>query len=347
MDTKTKIIIGVISACLLACIIAVMAYTIKSQRDIINALQQNSDQQRLLKDDITAIKATQLTDDNFNKKLAALNMDMDTLKADLKATNSTVTSILISTNTTPGSVITNGNNTGFIPRPLPTTDPSTGTIPPVVPPTPQGTTADGQPCFTDKYGYFAKIPYYDINELLKDKQQIPFGRIQFDVQKQAPWGATVYPREYTTSIAIATDTLGNKTAYSKMTIKSQDKIYSMPETQVQYFERLPSAQMFWWSPRVMLGIDAGYSTKPGLDYGVTAQIFTSSYGKTQSAPDWYFLGVGMNYDINNQKYNVAITPAAYKITGANSMFQNIYIAPTITMGSTGDVAVLGGIRVGL
>ena len=344
METKTKIILGVI----LACLLAIMAYTIKSQRDIINALQQNSDQQRFLKDDITAIKASQLTDDNFNKKLAALNMDMDTLKTDLKATNSTITSILVSTNTTPGVVITNGTNTGFIPRPQPTTD-TTGTIPAPTPPTPQGTTSDGQPCFADKYGYFAKIPYYNISEPTKNNQQIPFGQVQFDVQKPAPWNVTVYPREYTTSVAIATDTLGNKTAYSKMTIKSQDKIYSLPETQVQYYERLPSASFSFWNPRLFLTAGGAMNmtqTKGSANAGIVLGIM--SYGQLKSNPDISVLQIGAAYQSGTNKASVIINPINFNIGKllSKGLMNNTYIGPSIQVDTGGNIFAGGNISLG-
>lgn len=347
MDNTKKVLLGIAGGILIIFIFVVMAYQIKQQNDIIKALQQNTEQQRYLKDDITAVKASLLTKDEFNKKLESVNMDMNALKADLKKTGSEVSSILIATNSTPGVVVENGPNSGFIPRPTP--DPSNTTTDPAAP-IPTCNDGTNRACYQDTYGYFSKIPYFNLNEFTKDKQSIPIGNIQFDALKKNPWKYTLWGREYSTSIVVATDAIGQKTAYAKMTIKPNDgsgKTYSLPETQVQYFERMPEAKMFWWNPRVFIGASLGYSTKPGFSYGPSAEIFISSYGKIKQSSDWHFLGLGGNYDINNKQYNFAITPFAYRVLSNTAIFQNIYVAPTVTMGLNGNIAVLGGIRVGL
>lgn len=350
MDNTKKILIGIAAGILIIFIFVVMGYTIKQQNDIIKALQQNTEQQRYLKDDITAVRASLLTKDEFNKKLESVNMDIGALKADLKKTGSEVSSILIATNTTPGVVIQNGSSSGFIPRPEQPNTPNTTNTTNTTNQIPTCNDESNRVCYQDTYGYFSKIPYYNLNEPTKNNQNIPFGQVTFDVTKKDPWGYKVYGRDYSTSVVIATDAVGKKTAYAKMTIKPNDgsnKEYSLPETQVQYYEKLPTAQMHWWNPRVFMGGDIGYSTKPGISYGPSLQMFVSSYGKIKQSSDWHFVGVGFNYDINNKQYNLAVTPVSYRILSNTSIFQNIYIAPTVTMGLNGNIAVLGGIRVGL
>jgi len=352
MENKTKIIGGIIGGLVLICVLFVMGYMIKQQRDIINALQQNSDQQRLLKDDITVVKGSLLSKDEFNKKLEALGMDMSVLKADLKATGASVTSILEITNHTPGAIGTNVPVTGFYPRlPIDSSQPgpATGNPPipnpaPVVPCEP----SSNQKCYPDTYGYFEKIPYLRLNEPTKDiKVQVPIGEVSFDVTKQAPWSYKILPRDYSTSVAIATDAVGRKTAYAKMTIKVDNKTYSLPETQVQFNELLPTKQFYWFNPRILFGIDLGYSTKPGLAYGPTLQVFTTTYGQYKFKPDWFILGLGVNYDIHNSSYNLAVSPFFYNIAGTSSIFQNINVGPTITMDIKGNIAILGGVRLSL
>lgn len=327
-------------------IFCILGYIIKKQSDIITALQQNSEEQRQLKDNIVTVKSTLLTKEELDKKLAAINMDLGVIKDDLKKTKSDITGLITISAKTPGGTYVGVPNTGFYPRQPDTTQPgTTGTVPP----DPVCQNSNNETCITDKHGYLSKIPYLKLDEpTLNDK--IPFGEVAFDVKKEAPWSYKIHPREYSTSVIIATDPVGRKSAYAKMMIKPDDgsnKVYALPQTQIQYYEQYPEAQFYWWNPRIMFGANVGYSTMPGLSYGASAQVFTSTYGKFKYKPDWYIAGLGVGYDINNKAYNISVSPFMYKVTGDNSMFQNINVGPTISVDFKGNVALLGGIMLAL
>lgn len=339
MDNKFKITIAVVMICLFA----VMGYTIKQQNDIIKALSANAEQQRFLKDDITAVKSTLLTSADLDKKLASVNMDLETLKKDLNKTGSDVSAILIVTNKTPGSDKKGQPSTGYYP--IPAENPSKD---PVTPSGPIASTC-GPDCATDTYGYYNKVPYYRLSESL-GSLSVPLGEVSFNMREANPWNEKVYGRTYSSSVVIATDAAGVKTAYAKMTIQPNDgsnKTYSLPETQVQFYERLPESKFYLLNLRASFGLDLGYSSKPGFVYGPTAQIFISSYGKYKHKPDWYIAGLGINYDINNSDYNFALSPFAYKITGDDSMFQNINIGPTIAIDLHGNISGFIGFKLSL
>jgi len=290
-----------------------------------------------------------LSKDEFNKKLDALNMDMSAIKSDLSKTNSTLTSILVATNTTPGVIVNNAPNTGFYPHSVDPNPPS-GTIPPISSPSGQICKIGENNCVVDQYGYFSNLPYIKINEPTTNNQQIPIGEITFDARKQTPWGYKILPREYSTSFVLASDTAGHKTAYAKMSIKPNDgsgKSYDLPETQVQYYEKLPGAEFFWWNPQVMLGIGAGASSKPAFAYGPDLQLFIMGYGKYKIAPEWKFIGLGVGYDINNANYNLAISPFAYKLGNEDSIIRNLHIKPTVSVGIDGKVSVMIGFGLSL
>ena len=341
MDTKTKIILAVIAVC----IVAVMAYTIKVQRDMIAGLAQNSTEQRQLKDNIAAMQASLLSKDEFNRRLESMNMDLSTIKSDLSKTNSTITSLLTIVNTTPGGTNTNVPNTGFYP--IPTTNPINPVVPNPISPAALACKDAGKDCVLDQFSYYNKLPYLKLDEPTKTKDTIPFGEVSFDATKQSPWSTKVYARTYTTSIVLATDPQGRKTAYAKMNIKSNDKSIDLPETQIQFAETLPFSKFFWWNPRILFGLDAGMTQKASFSYGPTLQAFFVGYGQYSFKPKWFIGGVGINYDIHNANYNVAISPFMYNIGSNDSIIQNVSVGPTINVDFTGIMSIMGGARLSL
>lgn len=314
-----------------------MGYIIKTQRDMLKAYENNVVEQRQLRDNIVAIQGQLLTEKAFNEKLKTINMDLSAIKDDLKKTNSEISAIIVTKNTTPGIVVVGQPSDGSYP--LPNNDPG------VAPNNSNPGAIVAATCPEDKYGYLTKVPYYKLNEPLSNNKSVPFGEVTFNATSKNPWGYTVIPREYSTTIVLAEDSLGKKTAYAKMAIQPKGlPRVDLPETQIEFIEKFPEAKMFWWNPKITFGVSGGYSTSPGFVFSPTMQVYASSYGKFKHTPDWILFGIGLNYDINQKKVNGLISPFMYKITGDKSIFQNTYIGPSIGVGINGEISILAGIQ---
>ena len=332
MTEKSRNIITIITTVVIIIVISVMAYVIKTQYDILNALDESTKQQKFLEDNITRIESTRLSSADFEKKLASLNIDLNVIKADLKKVNGKIDTILVSEAKTPG-----GKGTGL---------PSTSTTPNTTPNTNPTTNNDCK----DTYGYLTNIQEFKLSEPVTDKITIPFGSVQFNAAQENPWSYSVLPRSYSSTVVLATDAAGKKRAYTKISITPQDgsnKRYDLPEVSLEYVEKYPEAQFFLWNPRAMVGFDLGMSSTPKFAAVPSAQLFIASHGKTRLNSTWYIGGVGVGYDVPSSSYTMMITPFAYKITTDNSIFQNINIGPSVGVDTHARVYGLVGMRFGL
>jgi len=326
----------VVTAIALLSIIGILVYVVIQQQSIINSVDSAAKEQKFLKDNITRIESSLLTEKAFNEKLKTLNMDLAEIKKDLAKVGGEIDQIIISEGKTPG-----GTGTGL---------PSSGTIPISDTPVPVDTSTNTNACYKDPYGYLKNIQLFTLKEPLNTNSSIPFGEMSFDATKAKPWGYKVYPRTYISSVVIATDASGGKRAYSKISIKPDDgsnKIYDLPQVEVKYYEKLPEAKMHWWNPRATVGFDIGWSSKPQFASTISAQVFTSSYGKLKQSPSFKFVGVGLGYNIPSSTYSVVVSPFTYKITGDKSIFQSINIGPSVAVDNKGDFQALGGVRLAL
>lgn len=316
----------------------VLIYSIIVQQQLIATLAQNTQEQRVLQGNITAVQAALLPRAEFDQKIASLNMDMDAIKKDLKETHSQITSAIIASNSTPGTVIING---GGGKKPIPTTDPQACPV--------NNTTGnDNEPCYKDPYGNFSKVSTLNLTENVGSNKDVPLGLAEFHPTRQNPWDVQIFPRKYTTSVLIASNDEGIKTAYAKMSITSNDLTIDLPQTQVSYYEKLPTPKFTLWNPRFLVGFDVGWNLqKNSFSDGLIAQAYISSYGALKQVPVWYIGGIGVSYDINNSSYNVAFSPFAYKVTSNNSIIHNITTAPTIMSDIHGNISIVGGFRVAL
>jgi len=326
---KTNIIYTIIGTILIISVIAVMGYIIKTQRDMIGSIEQNNKQQVLLKDNITRIESSLLTPEEFNKRLKGLDVDLDVIKNDLASVGGKVNEILISKTNTPGGTYTRLPSTITIPI---------NNKPPVISNCPN--------CIVDNFGYFSNIQKLNLNEPLSNDTFVPWGSVEFNASEKNPWSYEVKPRTYSSTFILATDAEGDKRAYTKMSITVNDKKYDMPEVQTSYLERFPSPSLFLWNPRLMGGVDIGYSTNSKYTIIPSAQVFISSYGDTKRNSTWNFGGFGAGYDIVTNNYVLMATPFVYKPTSKNSIIQNTYVGPSIGVDFSGKVYGNVGIKIG-
>ncbi len=312
MSLQFKIILGFVSGSL----ILLMAFCIKQQRDTIKSLQviteTQQNQQKYLDNNITRIQATLVSKDDFANKLKELDMNLSTINKDLSSIGAKADGIITVQNKT--------NET------IRTKIPSTSTIP--LPPVTEDLSCKEEGCYKDKYSYFKFQQVLS----LKDNN-IPLGIVSFDATSPTPWAYKIYAKTYSTSIVLAADKLGNKSAYAKVSIKPEDgtdNSYDLTQTQVTYTEQLPSNQFSWWNPRMMAGFAGGISFGgSGADFSTMPnfQVFTSSYGQFTHNPKFSILGIGLGYNITTQTIPVVISPFSYRIFDG-SFFQNINVGPS-------------------
>lgn len=317
-----------------------MAYTIKSQNDLIKAMQQTTADNKMLTDSIAELRSQMLTKENFNKELGSFSTKIDEINKEVARLNGNIYSAIGVTSLTPGAQGTDVPSTGWIPNPYPT-KPSGN---------PGGSTAGVNPQPKpeepkDTYGYLTKIPYLTLTEPI-DNQQAPVATVLFNARNQNPWTYQVYPRKYNTNIILATDGDDKKVTFVESTVEVKGKTYKLTNTQARYIEKYPNSQFRLWNPRVMLGVGAGISTEPGLSLTTTAELFVASYGKTKSKSDWYIAGVGAGVNIPNSRVVLSITPFAYNVT-KNQMFSNINIGPNVAFDVKGNTYVGVGLRLSL
>lgn len=341
---ENKYIIG--STIVAITIFSAMAYTIKTQHDIIKSISENTAEQKKLKDDIVRINAQLITKEDLEKKIKEANLDLSVIKAEMKKIGGDVAGLVQIAGITPGGYWDDIPSSGFIPIPKPQNDPPTGGTAVNCP----ATTGLVSNCYVDKYGYFSNIQLLNLAEPLGDNKQAPFGTVQFNATKEKPWSYKVLPREYSAGVVIGVDKAGRKLAFTKIMIKPNDgsgKVYSLPEVKSEYYESLPKASFHWWNPRAMVGFDMGVSSEPKFSSMPVVQMFISSYGELQVKPKWFIGGIGLGYNIPTSTPVAVVTPFAYKITDDKSIFQNINLSPSIAVDMKTNIYGFVGLRFSL
>ncbi len=313
MSIQFKIILGFIAGSLML----LMGYCIYQQHSTIKTLQtiteSQQNQQKYLEDNIVRIQSTLVSKDEFSNKLKELDMNLSAINKDMKSIGAKATSIITLQNETNGTIEKALKSSGKTPNPP-------GQV--------EELSCKESGCYQDKYGYFKFQQQLD----LKDSG-IPLGSVTFNATSPTPWNYNIFPRTYSTSIVLALDKSGNKSAYAKVSIKPKngsDESYDLPQTQVSYTEELPSSNFSWWNPRVMAGLVGGISSGgSGINFAMipSLQLFTSSYGQVDYNSKFSILGLGFGYDITNRTIPIVITPFTYRIFDG-ILFQNINIGPS-------------------
>jgi len=260
-----------------------------------------------------------------NVNLAAIKDDLDKMNAKLVAINTVVTNSKGQTGTGKGS-------TGTTPNPEPK---------PVDPTNP------------DPHGYLSNRQEFELNEKF-DNATVPFGKVGFSAWKDKPWDYNIYAREYQSTNVIGTDENQRHYIYNKFSVKVGDKTYDLKISKSSTLEEYPQAKFSFWNPRLYLGMDVGakVGTVPGapparLEASPNINVSIMSYGKYKNQPDISVLQVGAGYGIDAKKPNISLTPIMYNVGKHIPLMNNLYIGPTVHLNTGGDVAVMGGVRVGL
>lgn len=307
--------------------VVVLSYVVKLQQDIISDIQASQLQQKQLTASIVEMQSKVLTKELFEKEIKNINVDIESINKEVARLNGNIYSAIAITSLTPGVSLVGV--------------PSTSTTP-IKPPTNQPGSVVSVP--TDPFGFLSNVQHLSLYEPI-GKQQMPLGNVSFNAQNKYPWSVNILPKKYNTTVILAKTEDDKNLAFVETSIGVGDKTYKLETTQVNYIEKKPESK-FRVNPKVMLGVNGGVSTEPGVMLSTTVEGFAFTYGQTKSKSDWYIAGVGVGYNLPNSKPVVSVTPFAYNVTN-KQMFSNVNVGPNVSFDVKGNVYVGVGLRLSL
>ncbi|MDP2683521.1 MAG: hypothetical protein Q8P20_00540 [bacterium] len=328
MEQKLKNI-GLIIASLL--LIVLVIFNVKQCNDS-NNLQSQIVEMKQLEDGIIRSQAKYVSKADIDKLAKDLDLNLDTIKDDLKNFRAEVKGISVFLAQSVGRDQTDLPSSGVYPRP------DTSDNPYVCP-------EAGKPC-SDPYGYLTHAQVLQLTELFSDGSTVPIGKTTFESWKEKPWTVYQHPRDYYVTTVLGQDEDGRHYTYNKFQIGVDGKKHTIPITKSEFVEELPLVHFQWWNPRVGLGlaIGASFNTTPANNSELaTASVVPSismspfSYGKTKVKPDWIFARVGIGYDVVRKTASVSVAPGMWNLGSKIEFIQNSYIGPVIGIDSSSNV----------
>jgi hypothetical protein len=283
-----------------------------AQKELADSIVRSQNEYATRKDVEQFIK-----DNNVN--LQAIQKDLEKLSAEIVAAN-VVTAV----------------SKGYVGVNLP----STGTGPVNPNPVPV------DPNNPDPYGYFKRQQNFDLNENFNVK--VPIGSVGFSAWQPQPWSINIFPREYNVSTIIAVDENQRHIVYNKFTINVNGKNYDIQIAKAQTKEIYPEARFSWWNPRLFAGMDVGSSiSNPALEATPSLNLGIMSYGQFKNQPYFSIFEVGLGYGMTSKRMQMLLTPFSYNIGRHLPLIDNLYVGPSVHVGTGGDISVMAGIRLGL
>ncbi len=340
---KPLIIGGIILGVLL--VLGLVIFAVKSHIDAKNALEQMNKsvvEMKQLQDQIARSQANYTTEEGLEQRLKDLHFDLDKIQDDLDRLNANmiaVNSVLVST---PGY---KGSN-----LPSSSTTPNQNPLPPTLP------CENGVCKNPDVHGYLSAIQVFKLNEPFAAALNVPYGRMMFDATQAKPWTYEVSPRDYKITTVISQDEDGRHFTHNQFTIGVEGKDYLIPIKNASIVEKYPEAE-FRFSPRLYLGIGAGVgidlatqeADDPIAEFEAVPSLEFSffSYGKTKVNPDFTVLNVGLGVHLNDPKPALLVSPFNYNIGQDLPLVDNLFVGPSVSIDTNGELGIIGGIKVGL
>lgn len=311
-------------------VIASLLLMLKWQHDQLQKqaeLEKSVVEMKQLAHDIIRGQSKTVTQDDLEKLAKQAGIDLSTIRKNLDQLNAQVNGISTLFVTSSGSNQTNLPSTGSTPRPG---DPTVVSCP-----------------GCDPFGYLTHAQILALQESFSDGRKIPFGEAEFKAWEEKPWGLKVYPRKYAVTTVLGVDENGKHYTYSTFTVTTNGQKYPVKIDESKFAEEKPEAK-FRFSPRLYLGLDIGARVKPpNIEVNPNLQVALFSYGQTKVTPDWTFLGLGFGYATQSKELSLVVSPVNYNVAQHLPLVENLYVGPTVTLDTGGNVAVLGGIRVGM
>ena len=207
---------------------------------------------------------------------------------------------------------------------------------------------DGTPCPNpDAYGYLKTQQNLDLNEDF-GKIKVPVGTVAFSAWQPNPWSIDIKPRDYTILSVVGKDENQRNYFYNKVTVTVAGKSHELPIKSAITKEEYPEAKWSFWNPRLFIGVDGGAGINPIVGkFTPSVNLGIMSYGQYKNQPDFSVLGVGVGIDTVSRVPQVSLTPAAYNLGKHIPLMTNMYIGPSVHVGTDANVSVMLGVRVGL
>lgn len=266
-----------------------------------------------------------INDHNINLK--AIKEDLSKLKADVSAINI----VLI------GSFGQKGTNI-----------PSTGTGPKNPDPNPEPKCHDGTPCpNADPFGYLKEQQDLSLNEDF-GTVKVPIGSVGFSAWQDKPWSIDIKPREYNIASVVGKDENQRSYFYNKVSVTVDGKSHDLPIKSAVTKEEYPEAKWSLWNPRLFIGVDGGAGLNPiEGKFTPNVNLGIMSYGQYKNQPDFSVLEVGAGFDAVSKTPQLVITPGTYNVGKHIPFMTNMYVGPSVHVGTDANVSAMVGIRVGL
>jgi hypothetical protein len=332
MSLSTKILIW-LGAVLF---IGSLGFIIYKQVEISNrqlAIESQVVAQKNLVDGIVRSQSTWTTKDDLDKFIKDNGVNLKAIQDDLNKLHGEVTASNLVT------VNSQGQHVGNLP--------SSGTGPTNPNPTVL-TCKDGTPCpNADPFGYNLKQQNLNINENFDDKK-VPIGQVGFSAWQKDPWSIDIKSREYNVSSVVGTDENKRMYFYNKFTVKVDGKDYDLPIKKATTEQVYPEAKFSWFNPRLYMGADGSVGLSPVKgEFTPNLNVQIMSYGQYKNQPDFSILQVGAGYGTIAKRPELVVTPVSYNVGKHIPLMDNMYVGPSLSVGTDGNVFVGGGIRVGL
>lgn len=321
-------------------LLAVLLLIVKWQHDVINDQKSFIVEMKQLRDDIVRAQAQQVSKKDLEDFAKNSNIDLKPIREDLSKLDAEIKGISNVLVSTPGFSGTNMASSSTVPRP------DVGVGGPTVVPCPNGGSVECPN--SDPFGYQSNSQVLVIREPFSDGTKVPFGETQFKAWQPAPWELKIYPRTYSVTTVLGEDEDGRHYTYHKFTIASNGKTYPVKIDNAKFVEEKPEAK-FRFNPRLYMGVDVGayVHPTPAAEVFPNLQVSLFSYGKTKTAPSWTFAGLGLGYASQAKELGVIVSPVNYNIAQHLPLVENLHVGPSLMVNTSGGVAILGGLRVGL
>lgn len=322
MSLATKILISIGSFLVLAA----LAFICYKQVEISTrqqAIEAQVISQKQLVDGIVRSQSSWATKDDVDKfikdnglNLKAIQEDLDKLHAEITA----ATTIVVDSHGQYAGNLPSTNTGGSNPKPSDAPDP---------------------------YGYLAKQQNLAINEDF-GTVKVPIGSVGFSAWQAAPWNIDIKAREYHVSNVVGTDENQKISVYSKFAVKVDGKTYDVPIKTAVTQQVYPTAKFSVFNPRLFLSTNSGVGVRTVQgEFTPSVNVGIMSYGKYKTQPDFSVLQVGVGFGVVSRKPQVLVSPGAYNVGQHIPLMRNLYIGPTIGIGTDGNVFIMGSLAVAL
>lgn len=199
----------------------------------------------------------------------------------------------------------------------------------------------------DTYGYLHSGQKINLNEDF-NSTSVPFGSVEFSAWKEKPWNTEIYQRDYVSNTVIGMDEDDRIYSYNKTYILVGGKKYELNITNSTLQQKYPDPSFKFWNPHLYMGYDVGFNaTALSWATGPSINLQVMSYGRYNKNPEFSILQVGVGVDFEKKVLTGVLSPFSYNIGNKIPFMNNLYIGPSLFVGTNQDVMLMGGVRVGL